>query len=123
AGAHNEGGGWLPGLVPSGRRITVRQLLAHMSGLADYADDPDFVRRTVAQPRRQGPPGELVEVALARGPVARPGERFAYASTNYILLGMMVERATGTSLERQLGDRIFAPLRLETTEFQPPPPK
>jgi D-alanyl-D-alanine carboxypeptidase len=110
---------WLPGLVPSGRRITVRQLLAHTSGLADYADDPDFIRRTVAQPRRQWMPRELVGVALAEGPVARPGERFAYASTNYILLGMVVERATGTSLERQLRRRIFAPLRLDDTTFAP----
>ena len=110
---------WLPGLVPSGRRITVRQLLAHTSGLADYADDPDFIRRTVAQPRRQWTPRELVGVALAEGPVARPGERFAYASTNYVLLGMVVERVTGTSLERQLHRRIFAPLRLEDTIFAP----
>jgi D-alanyl-D-alanine carboxypeptidase len=110
---------WLPGLVPNGGRITVRQLLAHTSGLADYADDADFVRRTVAQPRRQWTPRELVGVALANGPVARPGERFAYASTNYILLGMVVERATGTSLERQLRRRIFAPLGLEDSSFAP----
>jgi D-alanyl-D-alanine carboxypeptidase len=110
---------WLPGLVPNGGRITVRQLLAHTSGLADYADDVDFVRRTVAQPRRQWTPRELVGVALANGPVARPGERFAYASTNYILLGMVVERATGTSLERQLRRRIFGPLGLEDTSFAP----
>jgi D-alanyl-D-alanine carboxypeptidase len=110
---------WLPGLVPGGGRITVRQLLAHTSGLADYADDPDFIRRTVAQPRRQWTPRELVGVALAEGPVARPGERFAYASTNYVLLGMVVERVTGTSLGRQLHRRIFAPLRLEDTTFAP----
>jgi D-alanyl-D-alanine carboxypeptidase len=108
---------WVPGLVPDGGRITVRQLLAHTSGLADYADDRDFVRRTVAQPRRRWKPRELVAVALAEGPVARPGERFAYASTNYVLLGMVVERATGTSLRRQLGRRIFAPLGLRDTSF------
>ena len=110
---------WLPGLVPDGDRITVRQLLAHRSGLADYADDPDFVRRTVAEPRRRWKPRELVAVALAEGPVARPGERFAYASTNYVLLGMMVERATGSSLGRQLRRRIFSPLGLEDTSFTP----
>lgn len=110
---------WVPGLVPDGGRITVRQLLAHTSGLADYADDPDFVRRTVAQPRRRWKPRELVRIALAEGPVARPGERFDYASTNYVLLGMVVERATGTSLGRQLERRIFAPLRLEDTTFSP----
>jgi D-alanyl-D-alanine carboxypeptidase len=108
---------WVPGLVPGGGRVTVRQLLAHTSGLADYADDADFVRRTVAQPRRRWKPRELVGVALAEGPVARPGERFAYASTNYVLLGMIVERATGTSLGRQLRRRIFAPLGLEDTSF------
>jgi D-alanyl-D-alanine carboxypeptidase len=110
---------WLPGLVPDGGRITVRQLLAHTSGLADYADDADFVRRTVAQPRRRWKPRELVGVALAEGPVGRPGERFAYASTNYVLLGMVVERASGTSLGRELRRRIFAPLGLEDTSFAP----
>jgi D-alanyl-D-alanine carboxypeptidase len=110
---------WVPGLVPDGSRITVRQLLTHTSGLADYADDPDFVRRTVAQPRRRWKPRELVQVALAEGPVARPGERFAYASTNYVLLGMVIERATGTNLGRQLRGRIFAPLGLEDTSFAP----
>jgi D-alanyl-D-alanine carboxypeptidase len=110
---------WVPGLVPDGGRITVRQLLAHTSGLADYADDRDFVRRTVAQPRRRWKPRELVRVALAEGPVARPGERFAYASTNYVLLGTVVERATRTSLGRQLRRRIFAPLGLKDTSFGP----
>jgi D-alanyl-D-alanine carboxypeptidase len=112
---------WLPGLVPGGGRITVRELLGHTSGLADYASDAAFVRRTLAQPRRRWAPRELVRVALARGPVARPGERFAYASTNYVLLGMVVERASGTSLEPQLRSRIFAPLGLRDTTFAPGP--
>jgi D-alanyl-D-alanine carboxypeptidase len=110
---------WLPGLVPEGRRITVRQLLGHTSGLADYPDDAAFLRRTLAQPRRYWTPRELVGVGLALGPVARPGERFAYASTNYVLLGMVVERATRTSLGRQLRSRIFAPLGLRDTSFAP----
>jgi D-alanyl-D-alanine carboxypeptidase len=108
---------WLPGLVPDGDRITVRQLLGHTSGLADFADDVAFVRRTVAEPQRRWTPRELIRVALAEGPVARPGERFAYASTNYVLLGMIVETATGTSLERQLRSRIFVPLGLRDTSF------
>ena len=108
---------WLPGLIPDGGRITLRQLLAHRSGLADYADDADFVRRTVAQPRRLWTPRELVAVALAEGRVAPPGKDFAYASTNYVLLGMVIERATGRSLGRQLRSRIFAPLGLRDTVF------
>ena len=108
---------WLPGLIPDGGRITLRQLLAHRSGLADYADDAVFVRRTVAQPRRLWTPRELVAVALAEGRVAPPGKGFAYASTNYVLLGMVIERATGRSLGRQLRSRIFAPLGLRDTVF------
>jgi D-alanyl-D-alanine carboxypeptidase len=113
---------WLPGLISGGGRITVGELLGHTSGLADYAEDAAFIRQTLAQPRRVWTPRELVHVALAEGPVARPGERFAYASTNYVLLGMVVERATGTSLERQLRHRIFAPLGLEDTSLEPGTP-
>jgi D-alanyl-D-alanine carboxypeptidase len=112
---------WLPGLVPGGDRITVRELLGHRSGLADYASNAKFLRQTVAQPRRRWTPREVVGVALAEGPAARPGERFVYASTNYVLLGMMVERVTGISLERQLRRRIFAPLGLENTSMAPGP--
>ena len=110
---------WLPGLVPGGRKITVRQLLAHTSGLADYVGNGAFVRRTTSEPRRRWTPRELVRSALSLGQVATPGERFAYASTNYVLLGLIVERATGTSLERQLRRRILAPLGLRETSFAP----
>ena len=61
-------GSWLPGLVD--RRITVRQLLSHRSGLADYVDDRTVVSGDFSGTRR------LVEAALARSPVAPPGERY-----------------------------------------------
>jgi D-alanyl-D-alanine carboxypeptidase len=108
---------WLPGLVPGGNRITVRELLGHTSGLADYASDAGFLRRTLNEPRRRWQPRELVRVALAAGAVARPGDRFAYASTNYVLLGLVVERVTGTTIERQLRRTILSPLGLRDTSF------
>lgn len=110
---------WLPGLVPSGGRITLGELLAHTSGLADYAGDATFLRRTVSEPRRRWAPRELVGLAVDAGPVAPPGERFFYASTNYVLLGLVVERATGSSLERQLRQRVLMPLGLRSTSFAP----
>jgi D-alanyl-D-alanine carboxypeptidase len=112
---------WLPGLVPGGGRITVRELLGHTSGLADYVGDATFLRKTVNEPRRRWAPRELVRVALAAGRVARPGKRFVYASTNYVLLGLIVERVTGTTIERQLRRRILAPLGLRDTSFRPGP--
>jgi D-alanyl-D-alanine carboxypeptidase len=110
---------WLPGLVPHGGRITLRELLAHRSGLPDYAGDAAFVRQIASEPRRRWSPGELIRLALATGPMAPPGERFAYASTNYVLLGLILERATGTTLERQLHRRIIAPVGLRDTSFSP----
>jgi D-alanyl-D-alanine carboxypeptidase len=112
---------WLPGLLPDGHRITVRDLLAHTSGLPDYAGDEAFLRRTVVEPQRHWSPRELVRVALRAGRVGRPGERFAYASTNYVLLGLVIERATGKPLSRELDRRVIEPLRLTKTTFEPGP--
>ena len=101
---------WLPGLVPRGRTITIRHLLSHTSGLPDYVED-DRVRR---DPQRRWTPRELVAVALA-APTGPPGRNFAYASTNYIVLGLIAERAGGAPLGRQLRDRLFEPLGLSNT--------
>ena len=102
---------WLPGLVD--KRITVRQLLSHRSGLADYVDDKTIVSGHASSNRR------LAEAALGRAPVAAPGERYAYSSTNYLVLGLLVERITGSDLAHELRTRIFRPLGLRSTAFEP----
>ncbi|MET7334848.1 serine hydrolase domain-containing protein [Nonomuraea sp. NPDC005650] len=96
----------LPGLVAGGDRITVRQLLNHTSGLADYvaADefvDPEQYGRRTYTPRRLVAEGE-------RLPRKAPG-RFAYSNTGYILLGLLVEKVTGHDLRYVLERRIFRP--------------
>jgi D-alanyl-D-alanine carboxypeptidase len=110
---------WLPGLVPGGRRITVRQLLAHRSGLFDYVDDPKVFAPYAQEPEHAWEPRELVGLAVARPAPFRPGQRYAYSSTNYLLLGLIVERASGTSLDEQIRTRIVEPLGLEETSFEP----
>lgn len=102
---------WLPGLVAPA--ITVRQLLSHTSGLSDYVDDPTIMSGSVLSP------ATLTQRALGREPIAAPGERYAYASTNYLVLGLLVERVTGEKLATQLAKRIFRPLALRRTTFQP----
>lgn len=99
---------WLPGLVREG--ITVRHLLAHTSGLADYVDDPSITSGEASSPR------ELTRRALARATIGAPGERYLYSSTNYLVLGLLVERVTGANLDEQLARRIFRPLELANAD-------
>jgi D-alanyl-D-alanine carboxypeptidase len=107
---------WLPGLVPGGRSITVRHLLSHTAGLPDYVEDPRLRR----EPQRRWTPTELVSLALARSQErAPPGVTFAYSSTDYVLLGLIAEKAGGAALEDQLRDRLFEPLGLRRTSFEP----
>jgi D-alanyl-D-alanine carboxypeptidase len=101
---------WLPGLVPSGERITVRQLLNHTSGLYNYSDD-------LPEPPRRFRPRELVAIATGHKPLFTPGTQFSYSNTNYILAGLLVERVTGQPLDDQLEQRIFQPLGLDHTEL------
>lgn len=107
---------WLPGLVPGGRSITVRHLLSHTAGLPDYVEDPRLRR----EPERRWTPAELVSLALARSAErAPPGGTFAYSSTDYVLLGLIAEKAGGAPLGEQLRDRLFEPLGLRRTSFEP----
>lgn len=110
---------WLPDVVPAGGEITVRQLLAHTSGLFDYVEDPRVFAPYAQEPEHAWQPRALVEIAVSRPAPFRPGQRFAYSSTNYLLLELIVETASGTSLEHQLRTRIFEPLGLQRTSFEP----
>jgi D-alanyl-D-alanine carboxypeptidase len=115
---------WLPGAVPDGQHITIRQLLNHTSGLADYTDD--LLGPLRAKPTRQAyqqmadrrfTPQALVAMAARHRPLFPPGTQFSYSNTNYILLGLVVERVTGDRLAGQLHRRILAPLGLADTEL------
>ena len=94
---------------PGARRITLRQLLNQTSGLDDYVPDGRFL----AAERRRGPEFEWAPRQLLRyvpSPLAAPGERWNYSNTNYLLLGLVVERATHRRLGAQLPDEfVFQP--------------
>lgn len=108
---------WVPGLVPNGHVITIRHLLSHTSGLYDYLDGA-FEHRYFAQnPLRVWRPLELVRHGVAHNPYFAPGEpgRWKYSNTNYVLLGMIIERSTGSTLAHELRSRLFVPLGLHQT--------
>ena len=101
----------LPGLVRGagndGRRLTLRALLTHTSGLHDFtADTGGTVPVT---------PLQAVRIALTHPPADRG--RFAYSNTNYVLLGMVVHQVTGHSYAAEAERRIITPLRLKDTSF------
>ncbi|MFF2008190.1 serine hydrolase domain-containing protein [Streptomyces sp. NPDC058195] len=90
-----------------GRRITLRALLSHTSGLYDYTADPSAhpLSGTAA-----------VRVALAHRPTGTPGH-YAYSNTNYAVLGLVIQRVTGRDYATEIRDRVITPLRLTGTSF------
>ena len=108
---------WIPGLVPDGRSITLRELLNHTSGLFSFTDDQGFMKALIADPGRQWSPREVLSVAFSHQALFAPGTGWSYSNTNYVLLGLVIEAATGSTPEQQLQQRIVRPLRLEATSF------
>ncbi|MFY4723405.1 serine hydrolase domain-containing protein [Streptomyces sp. LaBMicrA B280] len=116
---------WLPGLVEGhgndGRRITLRQLLGHTSGIPDYTADPDFRARYLTEDgfRRHRyealAPRRLVAMALRHAPDFAPGTSWRYSNTNYVIAGMVIEKATGRSYATEITRRLIEPLRLTAT--------
>lgn len=88
----------------AGRRITVRDVLRHTSGIPATAGGP--VLRSVTD----GPPVEAVKELRGVELAAEPGAEFIYANANYVLAGMAVERASGEPYARYIERHIFAPL-------------
>ena len=108
---------WVPGLVPNGRAITIRQLLSHTSGLFPYDEDTAWIRARLADPGRAWAARRLVRIAVSHPPQFDPGTSWSYSNTNYVLLGLIVEAATGRPLAAELRARIFAPLGLRSTSY------
>ncbi len=102
----------LPELRRVSREITVRQLLDHTSGLADVFNEQTRLGLE-EHPERSWTSRELL--ATLHAPWYQPGEGWAYANTNYYLLGMIVERLTGSTLEAELQRRFLDPLDLDAT--------
>jgi uncharacterized protein YbbC (DUF1343 family)/CubicO group peptidase (beta-lactamase class C family) len=102
---------FIPGFERYGKSdITVRHLLTHLSGLRPDLDMTlEFSGSKVA-----------IERASEEVPIAAPGERFVYSDINFFLLGEIVSRVSGMGLDRFAKTRIFEPLGMRDTMFNPP---
>jgi D-alanyl-D-alanine carboxypeptidase len=103
--------------VPQGDKITLRQLLRMQSGLFNYSESPAFQQAMFADPRTPFSPQELLGFAFAEPNVFPPGEGFLYCNTNYILLGLVVEKVGGQPLHDYVRDHILTPLGMRHTSF------
>jgi len=107
--------------------ITVRHLLTHTAGIFDHTESPNYIECITADPRHRWTPAEQVEAAMEWGdPYGRPGEVFRYSDTGYVLLGQIVERATGKPLPAAVRELVgFGRLGLRSTwwdTLEPMPP-
>ncbi|MBW4513508.1 MAG: beta-lactamase family protein [Scytonematopsis contorta HA4267-MV1] len=102
--------------IPNSKNITVRQLLNHTSGVAEYLNTDAFKKATASRGRsKPWTAKEAIKYMYGVKPKALPGERFAYTDTNYILLELIVEQITKGTLAEAIRNRILEPLSLKNT--------
>ena len=108
----------LPKLVPNGKRITIRQLLNHTSGLFDFENDAQILKPYYAgELDHYWSMRHLVERAVTHKPLFAPGARHSYSNTNYVVAALIVQAVTGRSIGTELNARIFGPLHLDRTTY------
>ena len=100
-------------------QITVRMLLNHTSGIPEY-NDGAFYRNVLVHPKRIWRVDEFLDRAASQPPAFTPGTRYGYSNTDYNLLGLIIERATGKLWRTAVRERIIDPLDLNHTTLPEP---
>lgn len=101
--------------LPNAREITVRMLMNHTSGLQRYEFDGQFLRDLARDPYREWTPEARLAYLFDKKPPFAAGAGWDYSDTNYIVLGMIIERLAGRPYYVELKHRVLAPLRLRNT--------
>ena len=96
---------------------TIRQLLQHSSGIYNYIQSPQFQTASLNDLLKEWHPDELLKYAWHKKAYFKPGEDVTYSNTNYILLGLLIEKTEGKPLYKVFEEKIFTPLGLTFTQF------
>ena len=109
---------WLPAdliqKIPNGRIITVRQLLDHTSGIADY-DEISIILKEYQNQDVPVPYQDAMEQGLRASPLYQPGTNYTYSNVNYILLTLIIDNAAGVPYEDYVTRNIFVPAGMNDT--------
>ncbi|HDR7870994.1 MULTISPECIES: serine hydrolase domain-containing protein [Bacillus] len=107
---------WLPGVIQGNgyddKQITIRQLLNHTSGIAEYTRSKSF---NLMDTKKSYRAEELVKMGISMPPNFAPGKSWSYSNTGYVLLGILIETVTGNSYAEEIENRIIEPLELSNT--------
>lgn len=107
---------------PNASTITLRMLLTHTSGIANYTHIDAYIQGRAATPRRSFTESELIALAAAEPLDFEPGTGWNYSNTGYLILGSIAEQLTGRPLASELESRYFAPLGMTSTRPGSDPP-
>lgn len=99
---------WLDSL-PNAQNLTVKMLMNHTSGIPRYVFKKEFVEALHANTARHWQPVELIRFIFGDNPLHNAGKGWGYSDTNYILLGMIMEKVMGDTYYNQLKKRILTP--------------
>jgi CubicO group peptidase (beta-lactamase class C family) len=105
---------YLPEL-PEAEAITPRQLIMMTSGIPDYVPDPGFAEANAADPFRAWTPEELIAAGVSQPRLFAPGENWDYSHTGIVVLGRVLEQATGLPLADVLEEQVLRPAGLDRT--------
>jgi D-alanyl-D-alanine carboxypeptidase len=107
----------IPGVLPAGEAVNLRELLQHTSGLADYIRSPTFVEQLLADPARYFSPLQLTEFVRDDPLEFVPGSKYHYSDTDNIAAGLIQEKVSGQSYDQLLARRVFGPLKMRDSSL------
>jgi CubicO group peptidase (beta-lactamase class C family) len=106
---------WLPE-IPNAERVTLGQLAQMTSGYVDYVIGNTAMNEALyANPFRRWTVHDILSYAISQPLLYEPGTNWNYAHTNYVLLGLALEKATGQEMSKLLTDKVLRPLGLTNT--------
>jgi CubicO group peptidase (beta-lactamase class C family) len=105
---------WLPD-IPYTDKVTLGQLAQMTSGYVDFVTTPELTNEQYAQPFRNFTPEQLIAISTKHPLLYGPGTNWNYSHTNYVILGLALEKITGKNMTPLMQEKVLGPLGLNDT--------